>query len=154
MMCRCHHRWSSPSPSHGRAVSSSAAALFYVTDAWGPLSGGSRLSATGEYRIAHLITYFILFCKFYIWSLGDPKFVVQILLRSWWSVVFRKNMILAFLVEFLEDLNWNLKFCFWMYVNLFILYLEFLCSKNYEIFVVICSWHVWALIKVWGSVHV
>ena len=34
-------------------------------------------------RIAPLILDFILFCKFYFWSLGDPKFVVQILLRSW-----------------------------------------------------------------------
>ena len=52
-----------------------AAALFRVTDMWGPLSGGSRLSATGEYRIGHLFTDLVQYLKFDKLGYVDSKIV-------------------------------------------------------------------------------
>ena len=54
----------------------------------------------------------MLFCKICISSFVDPNLVVQILLGSGWSVVFKKNIFLTFTVEFLEDLNRDLKYVF------------------------------------------
>ena len=66
-------------------------------------------------RIVHLFQIWMLFCKICISSYVDPNWVVPILLGSWWSLVFSKNIIWALILEFLEELNWNLKCVFkWM----------------------------------------
>ena len=63
-------------------------------------------------RIAHLFQFWMQHCKIHISSLVNPNWVVPILLGSWWSVVFRKNITWTLVVKFLEELNCNLKCVF------------------------------------------
>ena len=105
-----------------------------------PYQAGPAYHRLKSIRIAHLIPDFMRFCKFYISSCVDPNLVIQILLGSWWSVVFRKKYDISICSRVFGGFKLKLEMCFWMHVNLFILYLGFLCSKNYEIFVASCSW--------------
>ena len=54
----------------------------------------------------------MLFCEFCNSKCVDPNGVIQILLESQRSLVFKKNMILAHDVGILDDLNRNLKCVF------------------------------------------
>ena len=51
----------------------------------------------------------MLFCEFCNSKCVDPNGVIQILLDSLWSLVFKKNMSWAHDVEILDELNRNLK---------------------------------------------
>ena len=96
----------------------------------------------------------MLFCKIHISSLVNPNWVVPIFLRSWWSLVFRKNIIWALILQYLEELNWNLK-CVFKCMQTCLNYILSSCDpKNYEICMVSYSWWVEALVKIWESLHV
>ena len=54
----------------------------------------------------------MLFCEFCNSKCVGPNGVIQILLDSQGSLVFKKNMILAYVVEVLDELNRDLKCVF------------------------------------------
>ena len=54
----------------------------------------------------------MLVCEFCNSKCVDPNGVIQILLDSLWSLVFKKNMSWAHDVEILDELNKNLKCVF------------------------------------------
>ena len=84
---------------------SSAAALLCSADAWVRLTSGSPLLVTVVLKLVHLFPVLCASLKIDKLSYVDSKIVNQILLCSLGSLVFMKNMILAFVVEFLEDLK-------------------------------------------------